>query len=319
MNIPALPMAIQAALANLLHAIMINVTPQPNNIGDPADNPEAGADAAALAEASAAHQIETAAVATAFAAAPAEPIITPTDKLGEWTVDDMLEAGHTLESLEADGYITVERPKPPAAPAPTGAAAGTQKAPAPPPPSTRAAPPNAQSDTAAPAGHAKILDAAGVPWDERIHSGSREQTTACLWKKRKGVDPALYASLTEELRAASVEPFTPLEKPTEAPAAPAAKAPPPPPPGAKTAPAPPPPKPAAAPSNYPASLEATTKDFATLCKYVMDKTLPSIPTEASLKVYEQFGVGTLGMVGKPEHVHLVDLVYQAFRELRGEA
>lgn len=45
------------------------------------------------------------------------------------------------------------------------------------------------------------LDKDGVPWDERIHSGSKAKTEKGVWKKRKGVDDALYTSLTAQLKA----------------------------------------------------------------------------------------------------------------------
>lgn len=45
------------------------------------------------------------------------------------------------------------------------------------------------------------LDKEGVPWDERIHSGSRALTEKGVWKKRKGVDDNLYRTLTAQLKA----------------------------------------------------------------------------------------------------------------------
>jgi hypothetical protein len=78
-----------------------------------------------------------------------------------------------------------------------------------------------------------------MPWDERIHAGSKTTTAKGIWKKRKGVDQALYEQVTAELKgggnvptpppapAATEEPATP---PPPAPPAPTAdKAPPAPP------------------------------------------------------------------------------------------
>lgn len=36
------------------------------------------------------------------------------------------------------------------------------------------------------------LDAAGIPWDERIHAGTKTKTAKKLWTRKKGVDDALY-------------------------------------------------------------------------------------------------------------------------------
>lgn len=48
------------------------------------------------------------------------------------------------------------------------------------------------------------VDADGLPWDERIHAGSKEQTGAGKWKKKKGVgkDKAFIAQVEAELRGA---------------------------------------------------------------------------------------------------------------------
>jgi len=54
------------------------------------------------------------------------------------------------------------------------------------------APPN----TAAPA-----LDAAGFPWDERIHAGTKNTKGDGTWKRKKSVDDALVASVEAEYRA----------------------------------------------------------------------------------------------------------------------
>ena len=45
------------------------------------------------------------------------------------------------------------------------------------------------------------LDADGMPWDERIHAGTKTKTGAGTWTKRKGVDDAVREAVTAELRA----------------------------------------------------------------------------------------------------------------------
>lgn len=85
------------------------------------------------------------------------------------------------------------------------------------------------------------LDADGLPWDERIHSGSRKVNKDGTWKKRKGVDDDTVASVTAELRAA-------VNAGTEASAVP-----PPPAPGVAAPAVPPPPAPPVPASEPPAA------------------------------------------------------------------
>lgn len=44
------------------------------------------------------------------------------------------------------------------------------------------------------------LDAAGFPWDERIHSSNKKRNDKGLWWARRGVTPALKAQVEAELR-----------------------------------------------------------------------------------------------------------------------
>lgn len=101
----------------------------------------------------------------------------------------------------------------------------------------------APADTpAAPAG--VELDSDGLPWDSRIHSGSKGKLAKTKqWKKKRGVDPALVEQVEAELKAAmSASPANPVEPsaeahtptPAPAPAAPASPAPAPAPSGAIT-------------------------------------------------------------------------------------
>lgn len=46
------------------------------------------------------------------------------------------------------------------------------------------------------------LDAAGLPWDARIHSSNKKRTAKNTWWGRKGVDAATIAKVESELRAA---------------------------------------------------------------------------------------------------------------------
>lgn len=59
-------------------------------------------------------------------------------------------------------------------------------------------------------------DKNGLPWDERIHAGTKALNGDGTWKKRRGVDDATVAAVTAELTGAAPAP-TPQPEPTPAP------------------------------------------------------------------------------------------------------
>lgn len=61
----------------------------------------------------------------------------------------------------------------------------------------------AQASTSAPAGTPATsteLDASGLPWDERIHSGSRAKVKDGTWRKRSKLEDGVYEKIEAELR-----------------------------------------------------------------------------------------------------------------------
>lgn len=46
-----------------------------------------------------------------------------------------------------------------------------------------------------------VFDATNLAWDARIHATSKTKTNDGKWRKRKGVDPAVYSTIEMELRA----------------------------------------------------------------------------------------------------------------------
>ena len=46
-----------------------------------------------------------------------------------------------------------------------------------------------------------LTDTSGLPWDERIHAGSKTTKADGTWTRRRGVDDATYKSVEAELRA----------------------------------------------------------------------------------------------------------------------
>lgn len=65
------------------------------------------------------------------------------------------------------------------------------------------------------------LDKNGLPWDERIHAGTKTKLKGGEWKAKKQVDPALVASVEAELRARVAASPAPVAVVPAVPAAPA--------------------------------------------------------------------------------------------------
>ena len=75
------------------------------------------------------------------------------------------------------------------------------------------------------AGAASVeLDKNGLPWDERIHAGTKTKLKSGEWKAKKQVDPALVAQVEAELRARVAASPAPVAAVPAVPAAPVAPA-----------------------------------------------------------------------------------------------
>jgi len=87
-------------------------------------------------------------------------------------------------------------------------------------------PPTAdQTDEPAETTSTAEFDSAGIPWDERIHAGTRGVNQDGTWKRRRNTSDVLYASVMAELSAktAGQQPVTPPAPPVaQVPASPAA-------------------------------------------------------------------------------------------------
>lgn len=130
---------------------------------------------------------------------------------------------------------------------------------APLPPASDAQTAFAPTAPAAPTTHAGgvELDKHGLPWDNRIHAGTKRKNADGSWTAKRGVDPALVAAVEAELRqvmgaapAAPLAPAVPAPPPT-APIAPVVASAP-----QVTAPPAPAVAPAAAPGEVPADARA---------------------------------------------------------------
>ncbi len=175
--------------------------------------------------------------------------------------------------------------------------------------STPAAPPPAPQNTGANA-PPPMLDAAGMPWDARIHASTRTTTQKGIWKARKGVDAATVAQVTAEIMQRTVAtpavPFTPLNTPAAPPPAPAPTSP-------AGAPAAPPPPPASAPTQPPpppgAAMPAVVNDFVSLSRYATHRAtvLKNLTAPQIIATCEAHGMPGLGMVSsRPD---LVPAIY----------
>ena len=90
-----------------------------------------------------------------------------------------------------------------AAPSPTAPEVPQDGVPMPPTVASVPAPPStAPVAPAAPSTSALTVDVHGLPWDERIHAGTKAKNADGSWRKMRGLnDPALVARVEAELRA----------------------------------------------------------------------------------------------------------------------
>jgi hypothetical protein len=60
-----------------------------------------------------------------------------------------------------------------------------------------------------------ILDAAGMPWDERIHASTREQNKDGTWRRRRNLPQEIWDSVMAEYASRTASPPPPLIAPTD--------------------------------------------------------------------------------------------------------
>ena len=149
------------------------------------------------------------------------------------------------------------------------------------------------------------LDASGLPWDERIHQATRGKKVDNTWKLKKGLDPAIAASVTAELRVGFPAPAAaaPIVQPT-APASPANPMAPPPPAQQVAPPPPADPIPAGVTQQVPPSAEVT--DFRKLMQKITTATnagkITNVQVDAAL---QSVGLPARQLVSLVQNPHLV--------------
>lgn len=204
------------------------------------------------------------------AIAPAVPPATFAQRLvydeasAGYPLQAMREAGWSDQALVDAGYalweeVTAPAPLAPSAPVPPAP-------PAPPAPAIAPSENNSNANTSTASG---AVDSAGLPWDERIHSSSRNTVADGTWRRKRGVDEALVQQVEAELRGAPK-----LHVGAGIPTAPSAP----------TAPAPAPVPPVAAAVAAPDS----PNDFPSLTRWVLPLTTSGkiSPTDVQLIIAE---------------------------------
>jgi len=143
-----------------------------------------------------------------FAQAEPEPDLVETDagQASGFSLEQYRTAGWTDQQIVDAGFA--ERPKPAAIPAPTA-------------PAEPASPPAVPAPPAAPISSGSV-DKAGLPWDRRIHSDTKDPADRMAqtgyWKARRGVDDDTRAKVEAELRAVLGAPAAPAVAQASAPA-----------------------------------------------------------------------------------------------------
>lgn len=87
---------------------------------------------------------------------------------------------------------------------PQSPAATTVSLPPPPPPALVPGAASAGADITNPV--QSNVDAAGLPWDGRIHAGTKTRTAKNMWTRRRGVEDSVVAEVEAQLRAAMAIP-----------------------------------------------------------------------------------------------------------------
>jgi len=143
-----------------------------------------------------------------FAPADPEPELVETDagQASGFSLEQYRAAGWTDQQIVDAGFA--ERPKPAVIPAPTA-------------PAEPAYPPAVPAPPAAPISSGSA-DKAGLPWDRRIHSDTKDPADRMAqtgyWKARRGVDDSTRAKVEAELRAVLGAPAAPAVAQAFAPA-----------------------------------------------------------------------------------------------------
>lgn len=150
------------------------------------------------------------------------------------------------------------------------------------------------------------VDAAGMPWDGRIHSSSKAKVADGTWRQKRNLDPALLSSVTAELKqtmglGVAVAPPPPPFAASVAPPAP---------PASSTPPAPPIPTPPPSAGVAPTASPSSGNPFLALMKHVTAGfAAKSITQEMINAAVQGVGLPSLPMlVNQPDKIPAVAAV-----------
>lgn len=153
------------------------------------------------------------------------------------------------------------------------------------------------------------LDANGLPWDERIHSGNKKKTSKGIWQRRRGVQDPQFNEIAAELKAGLSG-----ESGQAQPEAPAAPATPPAPTGAPQAPVAPP-APATAPAAAPVAEAPIARDYQgfmrQIAKLAQNKQITQdYPPTVVQRVNEGYGADLKSITDISSDPRFVDYAWQ---------
>lgn len=139
------------------------------------------------------------------------------------------------------------------------------------------------------------VDSEGLPWDERIHAGSKTTVKDGTWKLKRGVSDDLVSQIKAELRQGD-------SAPAFVPPAPVADA----------APVPPPPvAPAAPPPPAPAPVQAEPTFFGLM--QAVNAAAASDPTANTrfAEAVKEAGLPSPVALNRPDNAHLIPVIAQS--------
>jgi hypothetical protein len=147
------------------------------------------------------------------------------------------------------------------------------------------------------------LDPDGLPWDARIHAGTKGKNQDGRWKKKKGIDAAIIAEVEAELRAVMGAPVAEVVVPAPVPVVPVAEV---------VAPAPVPVVPVA-PVVAPVAATETPADFPAFLRAASGRVRDGLITTPDLNVIvNRHGVANMQLLGSRP-----DLIPQIWADVVG--
>lgn len=153
------------------------------------------------------------------------------------------------------------------------------------------------------------VDSRGLPWDERIHAGTKATNADGSWRNKRGVDKALLDAVEAELRAGVGEsasgatvPDAPLGQmaptPETVPTAPIPDLPSPPVPSASAVPA--------APTNTPVATDGAPSFKDAMARVTAGQRDGTVTQQQVAEAAQALGLASVVDLAKPANAHLIE-------------